>query len=105
MGARRIACELRAMGVTQAENDDPIKEGDVSNLLRSVTLLGWRQHVHNKKPVGQPEKRVYPAIICQTEFDEVRVALKSRNFKTVPNAGTDTIISRKGLTAQIVVGY
>ncbi len=85
MDARRIARELRAMGVTQAENDDPIKEGDFSNLLRSVTVMGWRQHVHNNKPVGQPEKGVYPAIISQTEFDEVQVALKSRNFKTVPN--------------------
>ena len=85
MGARRIARELRAIGVTQAENDDPIKEGDVSNLLRSVTVMGWRQHVHNNKPVGLPEKGVYPAIISQTEFDEVQIALKSRNFKTVPN--------------------
>ena len=85
MGARRIARALRAMGVTQAESDEPIKEGDVSNLLRSVTVMGWRQPVHNNKPVGQPEKGVYSAIISQTEFDEVQVALKSRNFKTVPN--------------------
>ena len=60
MGTGRVARELRAMGVTQAEKDEPITKGDVDDLLRSIKVLGCR---YNNKPVGEPDKGVYPAII------------------------------------------
>ena len=85
MGAMRISRELRAVGIKQVDQDEPIKQGDISNLLRSVTVLGWRQNVNNNKPIGEPEKGVYPAIISPREFDEVQVALKSRHTRTLPN--------------------
>ena len=68
MGAMRISRELRAVGIKQVDKDEPIKQGDISNLLRSVTVLGWRQNVNNNKPIGEPEKGVYPAIISPREF-------------------------------------
>ena len=58
MGAGRIARELRAMGVTQAESDEPINKGDLAAVLSSVTVLGWRQNMNNNKPVGDPVKGV-----------------------------------------------
>lgn len=51
------------MGVTQAESNEPITKGDLDAILRSVTVLGWRQNTSNNKPVGEPDKGVYPAII------------------------------------------
>ena len=63
MGTGRIARELRAMGVTQAESDEPINKGDLAAVLSSVTVLGWRQNMNNNKPVGDPVKGVYPAIV------------------------------------------
>ena len=63
MGTARIARELRAIGVNQAESDEPITKGDVDSVLRSVIVLGWRQNTSNNKPVGEPDKGVYPAII------------------------------------------
>ena len=56
MGTGRIARELRAMGVTQAESDEPITKGDLDAILRSVTVLGWRQNTSNNKPVGEPDR-------------------------------------------------
>ena len=85
MGTGRIARELRAMGVTQAESDNPITKGDVDAILRSVTVLGWRQNTSNNKPVGEPDKGVYPAIITPKEFEDVQIALRSRNKKDTPN--------------------
>ena len=85
MGTAQIARELRAMGVTQAESDEPINKGDLAAVLRSVTVLGWRQNTHNNKPVGEPDKGVYPVIITTKEFEDVQIALRSRNKKDTPN--------------------
>lgn len=85
MGTARVARELRAMGVTQAESSEPITKGDLDAILRSVTVLGWRQNTSNNKPVGGPDKGVYPAIITPKEFEDVQIALRSRNKKDTPN--------------------
>ena len=85
MGTGRIARELRAIGVTQAESDEPITKGDVDAILRSVTVLGWRQNTSNNKPVGEPDKGVYPAIITLKEFEDVHIALRSPYKKDTPN--------------------
>ena len=85
MGAGRIARELRAMGVTQAESDEPINKGDLAAVLSSVTVLGWRQNMNNNKPVGDPVRGVYPAIITPKEFEDVQIALRSRDKKDTPN--------------------
>ena len=85
MGTARVARELRAMGVTQAESNEPITKGDLDAILRSVTVLGWRQNTSNNKPVGEPDKGVYPAIITLKEFEDVQIALRSRNKKDTPN--------------------
>ena len=85
MGAGRIVRELRAMGVTQAESDEPINKGDLAAVLSSVTVLGWRQNMNNNKPVGDPVKGVYPAIVTPKEFEDVQIALRSRDKKDTPN--------------------
>ena len=85
MGTARVARELRAMGVTQAESNEPITKGDLDAILRSVTVLGWRQNTNNNKRVGEPDKGVYPAIITPKEFEDVQIALRSRNKKDTPN--------------------
>ena len=84
-GAVTISQALRDIGVTQARSDTPIKVGDVDVLLRNIAVMGWRQHVEDNVPIGDPVKAVYPAIITPAEFDAVQVALKSRNHKRVPN--------------------
>ena len=73
------------MGVTQAESDEPITKGVLDAILRSVTVLGWRQNMNNNNPVGEPVKGVYPAIITPKEFEDVQIALRSRNKKDTPN--------------------
>ena len=85
MGTGRVAREMRAMGVTQAESDQPITKRGLDSLLRSVTVLGWRQNTHNNKPVGEPDKGVYPAIITPKEFEDVQIALRSRKRTDTPN--------------------
>ena len=53
--------------------------------LEPVVVLGWRQNTNNNKPVGEPDKGVYPAIITLKEFEDVQIALRSRNKKDTPN--------------------
>ena len=80
-----ISQALRDISVTQVRSDTPIKVGDVDDLLRKVAVMGWRQHVEDNVPIGDPVKGVYPTIITPAEFDAVQVALKSRHYKKVPN--------------------
>ena len=54
MGAGRIARELRAMGVTQAESDEPINKGDLAAVLRSVTFwVGVRTPITTSPSASQ----------------------------------------------------
>ena len=78
MGTARVARELRVMSVTHAESNEPITKGDLDAILRSVTVLGWRQNTSNNKPVGELNKGFYPAIITPP-----------RNLKTSDRAAVE----------------
>ena len=41
--------------------------------------------MNNNKPVGKPDKGVYPAIVTPKEFEDVQIALRSRYKKDTPN--------------------
>ena len=99
MGTARIARELRAMGVTQAERDEPITKGGLDAILRSMTVLGWRQNTSNNKSVGEPDKGVYPAIITTKEFETFRSRCGRGTRRTPPMAGIATTCLRSGLIA------
>ena len=85
LGARRIARELQADGITLARSGAAITESEINLLLENVAVLGHRQNKSGNEK-EDITKGVYPAIITPSEWQAARDGIESRRGKRgLPN--------------------
>ncbi|MFL2497117.1 MAG: recombinase family protein, partial [Parasynechococcus sp.] len=85
LGARRIARELQADGITLARSGAVITETEIHLLLENVAVLGHRQNKSGNEK-EDITKGVYPAIITPTEWQAAKDGIAGRRgVRGLPN--------------------